>query len=120
MNTKPLYFALVLSALLLATHLYALSHYLYWHYRWFDIPMHILGGIAIGSFLLAFFSFRRFILYFSLMLAIVVLWEVFENVTHISTGQPDYWLDTFKDMIDGLLGSAFTYFIVKDSSWRSN
>jgi hypothetical protein len=113
MNRKPLYTALVLTALLLALHVYALNTYFYWHHRWFDIPMHILGGAAIGAFLLAFFNVRRTILYFSCILAVTVGWEIFENVNHISTGQPGYWLDTIKDIVDGFIGAGITFYIAK-------
>ncbi|MDB4991840.1 MAG: hypothetical protein JWL75_85 [Parcubacteria group bacterium] len=75
--------------------------------------MHILGGAAIGAFLLAFFSVRRAALYFGSILAVTVAWEIFENINHISTGQPDYWFDTIKDIIDGLIGSGITYYIAK-------
>lgn len=118
MHRKPLLFAFMLTSLLLAFHLYALSNYLYWHHRWFDIPMHILGGAALGAFLLAFFTSQRALLYFACMLAIVVAWEVFEYVAHISTGQPDYWLDTGKDILDGLIGSGITYYFAKYGTWR--
>ncbi|CAN5759976.1 hypothetical protein BH11PAT2_BH11PAT2_02700 [soil metagenome] len=118
MNRKPLYIALVLSAALLAAHLYALSTYFYWHHRWFDIPMHILGGIAIGSFLLAFFSVKRAWLYFAAMLSITVLWEVFEYYAGISRGQPDYWFDTIKDIADGMIGASITFITAKNFSCR--
>jgi hypothetical protein len=118
MNRKPLYFALVLTALLLALHLYALNTYFYWYHRWFDIPMHILGGIALGAFILAFFHVRRSTLYFACMVAVVVGWEVFEYIANISPGQPQYWLDTIKDMADGLIGAAITYLVTRNPLWR--
>jgi hypothetical protein len=118
MNSKPLYFALLLAALLLSLHLYALHTDFYWYHRWFDIPMHILGGVALGAFLLAFFNVRRTVLYFSCMLAVVIGWEVFENLAHISTGQPDYWIDTFADMANGLIGASITFVLTKRPLWR--
>ncbi len=118
MNRKPLFFALGLTALLLTLHLYALSTFFYWHHRWFDIPMHILGGAAIGALLLAFFSVRRAALYFSCMLGVTVIWEIFEYTTGISTGQPDYWLDTIKDICDGMIGSLITFLFAKKSLWH--
>jgi hypothetical protein len=120
MNQKPLYFALILTTLLLALHLYALHTFFYWYHRWFDIPMHVLGGMAIGAFLLAFFNVRRTALYFSCMLVVVIGWELFEYFGHISTGQPGYWTDTVKDMADGMIGAAITYFLTRRPLWRSN
>lgn len=113
MNRKPLYTALILTALLLALHLYALSTSFYWYHRWFDIPMHILAGASIGAFLLAFFTVRRAFLYFLLMLGVGVGWEIFENVNHISTGQHGYWIDTIKDIIDDMIGATITFYIAK-------
>jgi hypothetical protein len=52
------------------------------------------------------------------MFAVVLGWEVFEYFGHISTGQPGYWIDTTKDMINGLLGSAVTLLIARKTSWR--
>ncbi|MEO6536755.1 MAG: hypothetical protein ABIT47_03590 [Candidatus Paceibacterota bacterium] len=118
MNQKPLYFALVLTALLLTMHLYALSTYFYWHHRWFDIPMHILGGVAIGSFLLAFFNTQRTFFYFACMLIVTVVWEIFEYYAGISRGQPDYWFDTIKDIVDGMIGASITFLIAKKSAWH--
>jgi hypothetical protein len=118
MNRKPLYTALVLTALLLALHLYALATYFYWYHRWFDIPMHILAGMAIGWLLLAFFDARKATLYFFGMLAVGVGWEIFENVNHISTGQPGYWFDTIKDIVDDLIGAGITFYIAKKTSWH--
>jgi len=118
MHRKPLYTSLVLAIVLLAVHLYALQNYFYWHHRWFDIPMHILGGITIGAFLLAFLSARQARFYFFCMVLVVVGWEVFEYFGHISTGQPHYWLDTFKDMIDGLIGAGVSLYIARRSLWR--
>ncbi len=118
MHRKLLYIALVLAALLLALHLYALQNYLYWHHRWLDIPMHILGGIAIGALFLSYLGARRALLYFALMLGVVLFWEIFENVERISTGQPDYWFDTTKDIINGLIGSAISFWAARKGIWR--
>lgn len=120
MNRTSLFAALLLTALLLALHLYALDTYLYWYQRWFDIPMHILGGVAVGAFVLAFFSSSRTVLYLLCMVGVVVGWEVFEYFGSISTGQPDYWYDTTYDIFNGLFGSLISLFAVKKLEWHSN
>lgn len=107
-----------MTTILLVTHLYALSTFFYWYHRWFDIPMHIFGGAAIGALLLAFGSTRRVSVYFLCMFAVVAGWEVFEYIAHISTGQPHYWVDTIKDMIDGLLGAGIVLLIARKTSWH--
>lgn len=118
LNQTWLAIAFALSVLLLAAHLYALHGFLYWHYRWFDIPMHIFGGAALGSFIFAFGRMRRTATYFLLIFAAVVGWEIFEYLGHISTGQPDYWLDTTKDIADGVIGASAVLVIARKRSWR--
>jgi len=118
MNMTWLLAALGLCIILLGVHLEALTHYWYWVYPNFDIPMHILGGAALGAFLIAL-GFRRFWIYALLMVGIVVGWEVFEYIGGLSTHQPHYWRDTIDDMFNGLVGSAVIYGIQK-YLWRSN
>lgn len=122
-NHTWLTFALVLSAVLLVIHLYALKYYLYWHHRWLDIPMHMLGGAALGSFLMAFGTTRRTSTYFLCMLAIFVGWEVFEYIFGISTQLGGletraYRIDTVKDILDGLIGSCLPFVLARKTSWR--
>ena len=80
--------------------------------------MHILGGAALGAFIMAFGTARRTSTYFLCMVAVVLGWEIFEYFGHISTGQADYWIDSTKDIIDGLLGAAITLFVSRKNSWR--
>lgn len=80
--------------------------------------MHIIGGAALGSFLFAFGTARRTSTYFLCMLAVFVGWEVFEYLAHISTGQPHYWLDTTKDIFDGLIGSSIPFLFARKTIWR--
>jgi len=112
MNMNWLLAALGLCVILLGIHLEALVHYWYWVYPNFDIPMHILGGIALGAFLIAL-GVRRWWVYAAYMVAIVVGWEIFEYMFGLSTHQPHYWRDTVDDMFNGLVGSAITYSIKK-------
>lgn len=101
--------ALILAGLMLGLHLWALESYLYWYYRWFDIPMHALGGAALGALIIAFIGRRKPWLFLAGMLGVVVGWEVFEAYARISTGQPDYWYDTTYDMINGLIGGYVVF-----------
>jgi hypothetical protein len=43
---------------------------------------------------------------------------VFEYFGHISAGQPHYWLDTFEDVANGLIGSCVPLIIARRTSWR--
>jgi VanZ family protein len=64
---------------------------MYWHIRWFDVPMHVMGGLLVGySFYVlqertTWFSFTKkmgkksqIIAAISFVLFVGVLWEFFE------------------------------------------
>jgi hypothetical protein len=99
--------ALLLSTLLLAGHMLALEHYLYWRYWWFDVVMHVLGGLVFGAIGVAL---RLRAALFSLCIVLVIFgWEVFEYINNISTNQPHFYLDTLIDLVLGALGAAVIY-----------
>ncbi len=94
------------------THLY----YLLW---WFDIPMHIMGGlwVALMSLVIYYHSphFKRkdrsvaFVISFALASTMVIglFWEVFEfSVEHFVKLNDNGLLDTLKDLVDDLIGAA--------------
>lgn len=110
--------ALFLSATLLAAHLYALQWHLYWVHRWFDIPMHIIGGAALGSFVFAFGTARRTLPYFLFLLAIFFAWKYIEYFGHISYEQPYDWLGNFKDLVTSLVGAFIPFVLGRKTSWR--
>lgn len=110
MNSRWLPAALVLSALLLAAHLAALTHFLYWRHWWFDIVMHALGGAALAALALAVVGRRR-VPFFLALTAAIIGWEAFELIAHISTGQHDYWLDTAADIVIGMAAATAFYLI---------
>lgn len=100
----------------------------YWRIPWFDMPMHFLGGLWVGSVALWLSvscraSFKKsgnlkiFIISLFSALVVGVLWEVFEfNVdTIISVSGQNDILDTMSDMTFDILGSivAGVYFIFK-------
>lgn len=89
---------------------------LYYEFLWLDIPMHILGGFLIGSLSIALLkvqkkkhliSLRHVIAY---VLCIAIIWEVSESYK----GVVDYgtvwgWLDTLKDLVNGVIGAVLAY-----------
>ncbi len=102
---------------LAGTHQLALWWYLYWVYEWFDIPMHFLGGvvIALGSRTELFerimrLSFRSVWPVIGLVLAIGILWEVFEWF-FVITDMRGYVVDTTIDLVLDLLGGVVGYYI---------
>lgn len=93
----------------------AFDYYLYWHWSWFDMVMHLLGGLAIGLLVSYFYlSWKstetlegqnwRNLLYWNFSLAVLLsgFWEIFEAVTgrtiHFN------WLEMLKDLLTGILG----------------
>lgn len=85
-------------------------------YRWLDIPMHILGGFLFASLFLNIISDKyinfKNILYFVLFIGIS--WEIFEYTLDIInlTSFPG-WLDTFKDLLDDIIGAYLAFVFYK-------
>src|SRR4051812_38249864 len=99
--------ALIIVALVLYMHLAGLGG-LYLRYGWYDIFMHIFGGIGIGLFVLAIIdknrpymaNKRRNIIIWVILAGL--LWELFEAVYNVSgypLGTKMYYLDTLKDLV---------------------
>jgi len=102
------------------THFVAQQFYLYWVYVWFDIPMHILGGIcvALGFSILPFFNinlpskYTKLGAYLAVVFFVSVLWEIFEYMNGISLVLEEYFVtDTIMDFIFALFGGAIGYYI---------
>lgn len=110
--------ALVLAFALAVLHTYALDAYLYWRYVWLDVPVHFLGGLAIGSFIVGFLP-RFSPLLFVLMLAGAVIgWEVFEYFVG-TPKEANFIFDTSLDVLIGTLGGMVTYAIARYTLWQS-
>lgn len=117
-NRTWLAVALVLSAVLLIAHVHALANFWYWKYRWSDIPMHILGGAALGSFIFAFGTTRRTGTYFLCILVLFVFWKGAEYFGHVSYAQPYQWLENFKDLVTSFIGACIPFVIGRKTTWR--
>lgn len=92
--------------------------YLYYEIPWLDIPMHILGGFGVASLTGSILSYRgekvSYIKLLAAFLAVALIWEIYEytrGVTDLSVLSG--WLDTAKDLIDGLIGMSVAYFFIK-------
>ena len=112
--------AFLLACVLAGLHFEALERLWYWYHRWLDIPMHFLAGIVMGCAVAGVLGRNRPAFFFATVLAGAVGWEVFEYFAGISTGQPDYWTDTIKDIANGVLGGAIVYLVTRITVWRSN
>ena len=110
--------ALVACLVLAVTHYVALTEYLYWTYRWLDVPMHLLGGFALGSLLIAFLFRFRPGYYLVGMVLVAVGWEVFEAL--LGLPQPtDYVFDTASDVLNDAIGASIAYVLARITIWRS-
>lgn len=102
----------------------AYHYFLYWRYWWFDVPMHLLGGVAIG--LVSSWSYLKLshkqlikasgfwssLLMFNLAFAVAIgiIWEILELVS----GRLIFFdgLDSLKDILVGTGGSLLSGFLI--------
>ena len=82
----------------------------FWVYPWFDIPLHMLGGLMIalwaaGGALERKMSPQSGILYiFFIVFTVGILWEVFEYITELTVGPERYIIDTIADLVNDCIG----------------
>jgi hypothetical protein len=111
--------SLILAVILLTLHLQALAGFWYWKYPAIVIPMHLIGGAALGSLVVGLGGVRRPFVFAFGILAIVVAWELFQYQFGISTVRANhYWRDTMLDMDNGFLGSLIPFSIARFSLCR--
>jgi uncharacterized membrane-anchored protein len=131
MFKKPLLKELFFTSLLvLILHVIALKFFLYWSTDWFDILMHLLGGVVIGLLAMFLFYTSGYMKFpkdhlgsiFAMTIGAVLLvgltwelWEIFVGFTDVLDDQADTMLDLVMDTIGGFV--AFGYgkkFVWKD------
>lgn len=104
-----------------------IASYFYWYFSiwWFDMPMHLLGGMSLGLVaLLGFFAQKaknqaqipnkKELLTIILLTALSIgfTWEIFEIVLNHYTTQFQFnLLDTLSDISFDMAGAVLTYFI---------
>jgi len=93
--------------------------YFFYRFWWYDIPMHILAGAAVGTFFVGFVPRRMRIGFLLFVAAIAIGWEVFEYFSGISYPEPNYILDTSHDLLDDAVGATVAYITARLSIWRS-
>lgn len=134
-----LYFSILTAALIIIINYYATKFDVYWILKWFDIPMHILGGMMVGFFGLTAFDYftsrfgtsshfrffltainekntgnkRRALWVMSFVLLVGVVWEIVEMFFGLGGLSEQYRLNTIKDIFDDLFGGALSILI-----WR--
>lgn len=111
--------AIAVAVFVASLHLFALAHSLYWTYRWLDTPMHILAGLVIGiaiSLPLLGRGFRgtgALLTVVGCVLFIGGVWEIIEYEAGISSLEPTFVRDTFKDFINDIIGALAGFIIVR-------
>jgi len=100
----------------------------YWTIRWFDVPMHFLGGfwsILFLSWLYLFTPLGRFgkkiVFLVSGLILISLFWEFFEfilnRVSHLGANT---LIDSAKDLFFDSLGGVTAYFYLKQKGiWQN-
>jgi hypothetical protein len=113
----------VTSLTVLFLHLKGIDNEFYWSYWWYDIPMHLLGGIVVAlvyAWLQMSFPKIPQVSWKSILVAIIfvgVAWEVWELFVGDTVLSDDgYFLDTIKDLFDDIIGAFITYFIINKFS----
>ena len=116
----------VATALLLAyIHKIAVYNSLYWNYLWFDIPMHLLGGLTFGFWagavsLRMHFTLAQAALFTAAVVFFVsIVWEVFEFTSGLTTLERGFWLDTAGDIFFAVVGALLAYFLFLLARWRT-
>lgn len=108
-----LYLAALLSAALFTLHFLALKFFLYWHYSWFDLLVHALGGMIVGL-LASFFLSRshkeisrkpKYLIVIFIALAVSVIWEYFEVAIGATFAGENYVSDTLFDLVMTIAGA---------------
>jgi len=102
-------------------HILAVFFLLYFKYWWFDLPMHLLGGIFAGLFGMTLLALRDYskpspgrLLAAALfgVLLLGILWEIYEYVSGFTFAHLNYAFDTLKDLIIDCIGGLTAYYFV--------
>jgi len=106
-----------LIALILLFVLNVVANYLslYWIYKWFDIPMHFIGGAIVSCGWYVIVAWYKKDLRFRWIQALIgsfvigFAWEVIEYISHVAQLVPHYYLDSAKDLCMDMLGGLVAY-----------
>ena len=108
------YFSLLVAFLIIIVNYCAGIYQVYWMLPWFDIPMHISGGLMVGLFAATGLDYihinkRRSLYIILAVIAVGVVWEFVECYFGITDGLgPISRLDTIKDVIDDIIGGVLS------------
>lgn len=91
---------------------------LYYELTWLDIPMHVMGGFGVASFVMALGAYKHrtvsLIRLLTVYACVAVGWELYEVVgDSINQSSFNGWSDTISDFINGALGAVGAYYLLK-------
>ncbi len=91
---------------------------LYFELPWLDIPMHVLGGFGVASFVIAVATYGKqkfsLVQVLLLYLCVAVVWESYEFAHDLIRGHVwNGWHDTLWDTINGGIGATVAFFVLK-------
>lgn len=122
-RTRLLHILALLVCVIAVLHIAAIVFYLYWELWWYDMLLHLLGGVFIVLFVLwiRFFSGyvavpahfelgRAFLFTLFWLLVIGIGWEAFERALGHTWSIEGYWLDTTIDVAFDIAGGTVGWF----------
>ena len=110
--------AIVLVVIAVLDIYFGLEQRYFWTISWWDIPLHILGGLWVGLFgawALLILNIRVSVMQ-CIMAALLIggAWELFEYAAGLGGSVfMSYRLDTAKDLFDDMVGGAIAGYIAK-------
>ncbi len=115
----PVYVGLAIAIIVIVLHALASEFGWYWIFRWFDNPMHVLGGIFAGYLGILFQTMRtmdvkkRPSLWVALSAALTVgiAWEILEYSYGLAGLDPIHRFDTLKDLVNDMMGGVIALLV---------
>ncbi len=116
--------AILVLLLVYVLHIIGFTYAFYTTTWWYDVMMHILGGIGISLSVFWFFkTLNKNVLDKDIYVKVIIftilaglLWEgieTFYGIAGAPVGTIAYYVDTIKDIIDDTLGAFITLFLIK-------
>jgi len=108
--------AIVCAIATAGTYWWGIEQSFFWIYPWYDVLLHIMGGMVIGFWACAVALRQKCSKGDMLILVLLVLsigvttWEIFEYVAGFSNS--DYVLDTAGDVVNGFIGGLLVWSII--------
>lgn len=109
--------ALVLALLLASVHVTALGNFWYWYFPWLDVPVHLLGGLFMGTAVVGVLGRYRPRVFLVVVVAGAIGWELFELAINY-TREINFVFDTSLDLLMDAIGITLSYAVARLTLWR--